>query len=69
MLTWAKYNYKKGLKEGFIDVHHPKTPEDYDREFYVYMQTTDPQGRLVKKEELYDGSNKRFIHWVPEVQD
>lgn len=69
MLTWAKYNYKKGLKMGFIEAKHEKTPEDYGREFYVYMQMTDPAGRPVKKEELFEGSNKRFIHWVPEIQD
>ena len=68
MLTWAKYNYQKGVKLGFIEANHPKTPEDYEREFYVYFQTTDPNGHLVKKEELYDGSNKRFIHWSPDVQ-
>lgn len=68
MLTWAKYNYKKGVKLGFIEANHPKTPEDYDREFYVYFQNADPNGHTVKKEELYDGSNKRFIHWVPDIQ-
>ena len=69
MLTWAKYNYNKGVKLGFIEANHAKTPEDYGREFYVYFQTTDPNGHPVKKEELYDGSNKRFIHWSPEVQN
>ena len=68
MLTWAKYNYNKGVKQGFIESNHNKTPEDYGREFYVYFQTTDPDGHKVKKEELYDGSNKRFIHWSPDVQ-
>jgi len=69
LLVWASYNYKKGVKLGFIESDHPKIPEDYGREFCVYFQTTDPQGRAVKKEELYDGSQKRFIYWVPELQD
>lgn len=69
MLTWAKYNYNKGVKQGFIEANHDKVPEDYGREFYVYFQTTDPNGHPVKKEELYDGSNKRFIHWSPDVQN
>jgi len=67
-LIWAKYDYNSGLKSGAIPQRHPKLPDDYEREFYVYMQTTDPQGRRVKKEELYDGTQKRSIHWVPSVQ-
>lgn len=68
LLTWSKYNYKKGLTNGFIEKDHPKIPEDYGREFYVYSMSTDPQGRPVKKEELYDGSQKRFIYWSPQHQ-
>ena len=68
LLTWSKYNYKKGLTNGFIEKDHPKIPEDYGRDFYVYSMSTDPQGRPVKKEELYDGSQKRFIYWSPQVQ-
>jgi hypothetical protein len=51
-----------------IEAGHPQLPEDYKREFYVYFQENDPKGHPVKKEELHDGSNKRFIHWVPDVQ-
>lgn len=69
LLTWSKYDYKQGQQLGFIEANHPKIPEDYEREFYVYNQSTDPQGRAVKKEELYEGSQKRFIYWVPEVQN
>ena len=68
LLTWSKYNYNKGLASGFIDKDHPKIPEDYGREFYVYSMASDPQGHPVKKEELYDGSQKRFIYWSPKVQ-
>jgi formamidopyrimidine-DNA glycosylase len=69
MLIWAKYDEKRGLQLGFITSDRPKTPSAYKREFYVYQQTTDPQGYQVKKEELYDGSQKRFIHWSPDVQN
>jgi len=69
MLIWAKYDEKRGLQLGFITSDRPKTPNTYKREFYVYQQTTDPQGHQVKKEELYDGSQKRFIHWAPDVQN
>jgi hypothetical protein len=68
LLIWSKYNYKKGEKLGMIEAGHPQLPEDYKREFYVYFQENDPKGHPVKKEELHDGSNKRFIHWVPDVQ-
>jgi endonuclease-8 len=68
MLAWAKYNYKKGVKDGYIEKDHPKTPEDYKREFYVYYQNSDPQGHPVTKEEMYEGSQKRFIYWVSSVQ-
>jgi len=67
-LIWAKYDYKQGVKTHAIPHDHPKLPDDYDREFYVYMQTKDPQGHPVKKEELSVGSQKRTIHWVPAVQ-
>jgi len=68
LIIWSKYDYKQGLKMGFIEAKHPKLPTDYEREFYVYSQHTDPQGHQVKKEELYEGSQKRFIYWVPEIQ-
>jgi len=68
LLTWSKYNYKEGINKGLIQHKHPKLPEEYKREFYIYNQIEDPQGHRVKKEELYDGSQKRFIYWVPEIQ-
>ena len=43
-------------------------PNDYERDFFVYKQNTDINGYNVKKEELYEGSQKRFIYWVPKVQ-
>jgi len=64
-LAWAKYDYKKGVRLGAIPEPHVKRPEDYDRDFYVYHQTTDPQGRLVKSEKLFEGSQVRTIFWVP----
>jgi len=67
-LIWAKYDYKKGVKTHAIPHDHPNLPEDYKREFYIYMQTTDPHGHPVKRQELSVGSQKRTIHWVPAVQ-
>jgi formamidopyrimidine-DNA glycosylase len=67
-LAWAKYDYKKGLRLGAIPEMHPKRPEDYDRDFYVYHQETDPAGRPVKSERLFEGSQVRYIFWVPSIQ-
>jgi len=67
-LAWAKYDYKKGVRRGAIPEKHPNLPEDYDRDFYVYRQATDPQGHTVKVEKLYEGSQVRYVYWVPTVQ-
>jgi formamidopyrimidine-DNA glycosylase len=63
-LTWGEYYYGKKHKI----MHNIKLPHDYGRFFYVYQQKTDIYGNPVKKEELYEGSQKRFIHWVPKRQ-
>ncbi len=63
-LTWGEYNYSRALKLGIIS-QSDKLPHHYKRMFFVYMENTDPQGRKVVKEELYEGSQKRFIYWVP----
>jgi formamidopyrimidine-DNA glycosylase len=67
-LAWAKYDYAKGRRVGAIPATHPKLPADYGRDFYVYQQTTDPAGRAVHSERLFEGSQVRTIFWVPDVQ-
>jgi len=67
-LAWAKYDYAKGRRVGAIPAAHPKLPADYGRDFYVYQQTTDPAGRAVRSERLFEGSQVRTIFWVPDVQ-
>ena len=47
---------------------HPKLPRDYERDFFIYYEDEDINGEKVKKEELYEGSQKRMIYWVPMVQ-
>ena len=64
-LIWGDYNYKEGKKNGYIKY---KIPNEYKRNFFVYKQETDINGNIVKKEELFEGSQKRFIYWVKEVQ-
>jgi endonuclease-8 len=66
-LTWIDYDKKKGKKLDIIS-KNAKHPHDYKREFFVYYEDEDIYGNKVKKEELYEGSQKRIIYWVPEVQ-
>jgi endonuclease-8 len=67
LLTWADYDYNKGIKLGYIK-NEDKVPRDYGRNFFVYNQVEDIYGNLVIREELYEGSQKRTIHWVKKVQ-
>lgn len=67
LLTWGDYDKSYGLKKKFID-KNSKLPKDYGRNFYVYKQTKDIYNNKIIKEELYEGSQKRFIYWVKELQ-
>jgi formamidopyrimidine-DNA glycosylase len=64
LLTWGDYNRSKAIKLGIINENN-KLPEDYNREFFIYFEEKDIYGNEIKKEELYEGSQKRFIYWVP----
>ena len=66
-LTWSDYDKKEGKRLGIISKGF-KSPHSYDREFFVYYEEKDIDGNPVKKEELYEGSQKRMIYWVPNVQ-
>ena len=66
-LMWGDYAPDAARKKGYIG-DELKIPHDYGREFFVYRQETDIEGRKVVKDELYEGSQKRFIYWVREVQ-
>jgi formamidopyrimidine-DNA glycosylase len=63
-LTLGEYYYGK-KKEKLHNIH---LPHYYGRYFFVYQEKTDIYGNEVKKEELYEGSQKRFIFWVPKIQ-
>ena len=67
LLTWGEYNYEEGLKLKKFN-KKDKLPKDYDREFFVYNQKLDIYDNPIIKEELYEGSQKRFIYYVPEIQ-
>jgi formamidopyrimidine-DNA glycosylase len=61
ILTWGEYDRKKIAKSN-------KLPINYGRDFFVYREDKDIYGNPVKKEELYEGSQKRFIYWVKNRQ-
>ena len=64
-LMWGDYDYKEGKKQGYIKY---KIPDDYKRNFFVYKQEKDVDGNIVKKKELFEGSQKRFIYYVESSQ-
>lgn len=66
-LTWSSYNYKLGERLGILN-SQTMIPSKYKRNFFVYNETKDLYGNDVVKEELYEGSQKRFIFWAPSVQ-
>jgi formamidopyrimidine-DNA glycosylase len=66
-LVWGDYDYKNGVKKGYIS-KSLKLPNDYNRDFFIYRQDKDINDNIVKKEELYEGSQKRFIYWVENIQ-
>lgn len=66
-LIWYDYNKEEGKKLGLISSNF-KSPRDYSREFFVYSEKEDIKGNPVIKEDLYEGSQKRTIYWVPLVQ-
>jgi endonuclease VIII len=66
-LIWGEYNKKAGLKMKII-VESDKLPQDYKRDFFVYQEEDDVFGKKVVKEQLYEGSQIRYIYWVKERQ-
>ena len=67
LLTWGEYDRQRAIEEGIIKKSN-KMPIDYERNFFVYCQEEDTNGHKVQKDELFEGSQKRFIYWVPEIQ-
>jgi formamidopyrimidine-DNA glycosylase len=66
-LSWGLYNRKEGIKLNIIS-ESDKIPADYKRNFFVYMSKTDIDGHVIKTDKLFEGSQPRTIHWVPDVQ-
>jgi formamidopyrimidine-DNA glycosylase len=67
IITWGDYDILKGKKLGIIK-KSTKLPSDYNRLFFVYDYDDDIKGNKVVKKLLYEGSQKRYIHYVPSIQ-
>ena len=67
ILTWGNYDKDNAIKLKIIK-KSTKLSSNYGRLFYIYMQEEDIYGNKVVKKELYDGSQKRFISYVPAIQ-
>jgi len=65
-LTWGNYNYNYAVKHKIIT--NQKIPEDYNLDFFIYRSDKDIYGNKIIKELLYEGSQKRYIYWVPKLQ-
>ena len=66
-LIWGDYNYKFAIKQKYIEPSL-KLPHHYNRDFFIYNHTKDIYNNTVTKEQLYEGSQKRFIYWVKTIQ-
>jgi formamidopyrimidine-DNA glycosylase len=67
VLIWGEYDRKTGEKLKII-TKKDKVPSNYKRDFFVYKEETDVFGNPVIQEPLFEGSQKRFIYWVKQVQ-
>jgi len=67
ILTWGDYDQEEAIKLKIM-TKSTKLPKDYNRMFFVYQEEKDIHGHIIIKKELFEGSQKRFIYYVPEVQ-
>lgn len=65
-LIWSLYNIKKAQK--MFPNEKIILPTDYNRSFFIYNQDTDIYGNKVQKNELFTGSQKRYIYYVGKIQ-
>ena len=67
LLTYGEYDRDKAIILNIIK-KRDKIPSDYERDFFIYDQKEDIYGNEVTKELLYEGSQKRYIYFVKELQ-
>lgn len=74
LLTWTFYDYDKAIKLKIIDKkdklpeNYKIVPKKYIDKFLVYYRDEDMYGNKIKKEQLYEGNQIRYIYWVPKLQ-
>lgn len=66
-LIWGTYNEKKATKLRLIN-KNTLLPSRYNRLFLIYIQDTDIYGNKVIKKVLENGSQKRTIYYVTNIQ-
>ena len=67
VLIWGNNDIKFAIKNKLV-LKSTRLPSFYKRDFFIYNETKDIYGNHVKKEELYEGSQKRFIYWCASYQ-
>lgn len=67
ILTWYDYDIEKA-KELNIIKKSTKLPSDYNRLFFIYNEEEDIYGNRILKKELYEGTQKRYIYYVVNIQ-
>ena len=67
LLTWTIYNKDKAIKLNIINKSY-KLPIDYKKRFLVYGHALDIYGNKITKEQLYEGSQIRYIYWSKKYQ-
>lgn len=67
VITWGNYDREYAITKKIIN-KLDKIPYDYKRDFFVYREDKDIYGNPIVKEELYEGSQKRFIFLVKKIQ-
>jgi formamidopyrimidine-DNA glycosylase len=67
VLTWGQYDIKEAKRLKII-TSEDKLPSDYNRDFFVYYEDKDVYENKITKDELYEGSQKRFIYYVKSYQ-
>lgn len=66
-LTVGIYNKKLAIKLKYLK-SNTKLPKDYGRIFFVYRQEYDINNYKVRQKKIYEGSEKKTIYYVPEIQ-
>lgn len=67
LLTWTIYDYNLAIKLNIINILD-KLPVDYNQHFLIYNKKYDCYNNVIIKAKLHEGSQIRYIYWVPQYQ-